>query len=257
MKNLHIEKITVNDTNLDFDMKLSLLEIIRFLQLTTFNHSNEIMLDHKTMQEKSNAFWVITKMKVKINKDVTSGDNLKVATWTQPLSIIRAIRDFSVKQKNCIVASASAEWCCLDMSTRKIRKLSTIQYPDLEMVKTDSSKLNFENLNQEYKDSNFVYSRTIRSSDIDVNNHTNNLKYNSMALDAFTVEELNGFLIKEYEIHFVNESIEGEVIEIYKKKVGLTFFVEGRIGEKVIFKVCLKVRKKLKNYKMETYEKFN
>lgn len=244
MQNLHTEKITINDTNVNFEMKLSINEIIRFLQLTTFNHSNKIMLDHKTMQEKSNAFWVITKLKVKLNKDVLSGENIKVATWTQPLSTIRAIRDFKIKQKNCIVAKASAEWCCLDFDTRRIRKLSTIQYPDLEMVEKGSSNITFNNLNQEYTNKNFVYSRTIRSTDIDINSHTNNLKHNTIALDAFSVEELKTFNIKEYQIHFVNESREGDIINVYKKKVGNTYFVEGKTDDKTIFKVCLKTKKR-------------
>lgn len=244
MKNLHIEKITVNDTNVNFEMKLSINEIIRFLQLTTFNHSNKILLDHKTMQEKSNAFWVITKLKVKLNKSVLSGENIKVATWTQPLSTIRAIRDFKIKQKNCLVAKACAEWCCLDLNTRRVRKLSSIQYPDLEMVEQSSSNITFNNLNQEYSNKDFIYSRTIRSTDIDINNHTNNLKYNTIALDAFSVEELKTFEIKEYEIHFVNESKEGDVISVYKKKVGNTYFVEGKTEDKIIFKVCLKTKKK-------------
>lgn len=243
MLNIHTEKFIVNDTNLDFKMKLSVSELIRFLQITTFNHSNLIQLDHKTMQEKSNAFWVITKLKVKINKDVLSGSNLKVATWTQPLSTIRAIRDFKVKQKNSVIAIGKAEWCCLDFDTRKIRKLSSISYPDLEMKETSVNDIEFNNLYQEFNDKNCVYSKTIRSSDIDVNNHTNNLKYNLMALDAFSTEELSKLVIKEYEIHFVNESKEGEIINVFKKKVNSTFYIEGRVEDKVVFKVCIKTKK--------------
>ena len=54
----------INDTNVDFNSVVPVNELIRFFQIATFNHSNEIELDHKTMQEKSNAFWVITKMKL-------------------------------------------------------------------------------------------------------------------------------------------------------------------------------------------------
>jgi len=244
MKNLHTEKFLINDTNLNFDMILSIPELIRFIQIATFNHSNLIELDHKTMQEKSNAFWVITKLKVKLKKDVLSGENLKVTTWTHPLLAIRAIRDFKLKQQNSLIAKASAEWCCLDFNTRKIRKLDSVKYPNLEMVETSSSGIAFSNLNQEYKEKDFVYSKTIRSTDIDVNLHTNNLKYNSMAIDAFSVEELKSLDIKEYEIHFANESKEGDIVNIYKKKIGATYYIEGRTTEKVIFKVCLKTKKK-------------
>lgn len=244
MKNLHNEKFVVNDTNLDHKMKLSLTEIIRFLQVTTFNHSNDIGLDHKTMQEKSNAFWVITKMKLKINKPIFSGDKIKVSTWTQPLSTIRAIRDFKIKQNNSVVAKAMTEWCCLDYNTRRIRKLNSIVYPDLEMVEKSSSGLEFSKDIVEFKENDYVYTRSIKATDIDINNHTNNLKYNYMALDAFTIDELNSFDIKEYEIHFVNETKLGDEVVVYKKKKGLNYYIEGRKDNLTVFKSIIKTKKK-------------
>ena len=65
-----------------------------------------------------------------------------------------------------------------------------------------------------------------------------------MAMDAFTVEELKSFNIKEYEIYFVNESREGDNIDIYKKKVKNYYYLEGRCSEKTIFKVVIKFTKK-------------
>ena len=56
MKNLHVEKILIDDTNVDFNMKVPSNEIIRLLQVSTFNHSQLIGLDHKTMEQKSQAF---------------------------------------------------------------------------------------------------------------------------------------------------------------------------------------------------------
>ena len=212
------------------------------LQVATFNHSNLIELDHETMQKKSNAFWVVTKMKVLVNKSISSQDLLKVKTWTHPLTTIRANRDFNIKIKNSVAVKAAAEWCCLDYDTRKIRKLNSIVYPDLEMVETKNNNIEFTNLSQEFEPKHYVYTKTVRATDIDVNIHTNNLKYNVMALDAFTVEELKSFTIKEYEIHFVNESRESDKIDIYKKKVGKRYFIEGKVEDKVIFRTCLKVK---------------
>lgn len=243
MKNTHIEKFKINDTDVDFKSKLSVCEIIKFLQIATFNHSNLIGLGHKPMEQKSNAFWVVTKIKVLINNNISSGDEIKVKTWTHPLTAIRANRDFNIKQKNRVMVKAAAEWCCLDYNTRKIRKLESIAYPDLEMVETKQNNIVFCNLTQEFTSKDYVYTKQIRATDIDINVHTNNLKYNTMALDAFSVEELKSFSVKEYEIHFVNESHEGDTIDIYKKKVGNCFYLCGRAEEKVVFRVLIKTKK--------------
>ena len=110
------------------------------------------------------------------------------------------------------------------------------------MVNTNSNNLKFTNPRIEVCEKDFVYSRTIRATDIDVNNHTNNLKYTNIAMDAFSVKELKNKFIKEYEIYFINQSYEGDEINIYKKKVGNLFYIEGKVQEKTIFKVVLKLR---------------
>ena len=75
-----------------------------------------------------------------------------------------------------------------------------------------------------------------------MNNHTNNLKYSQMAFDVFSVEELKSFVIKEYEIYFVNESHEGDQIHIFKRRIKNVFYIEGKTNEKTVFRVVIKVK---------------
>lgn len=244
MKNWHTEKFNINDTNVDFENKVPVTEIIKFFQIATFNHSNKIGLDHKSMIERSNAFWVITKLKVVLNNDIVVGEKISATTWTHELGGVRALRDCVIKQGRTLKAKATSEWCCLDFETRKLRKMNSIHYPELKMGKTNNLLTKFINMKESFNEKDFVYSRVVRSTDIDVNNHTNNLKYNYMALDAFGVDELKNFDVKEYEIYFVNESYEGDKIDIYKKKVKQYYFIEGKIEDKTIFRVIMKTKKK-------------
>lgn len=244
MKNWHSEKLLINDTNTDFTSTVSVSELMKMFEIATFNHSNEIGLDHETMEKKSQAFWVVTKMKVALQNPIVIGDKINVTTWTRELGSARALRDCVIKSKNTVKAKFLAEWCCLDFETRMLRRLNSICYPDLEMEKTKYLNLSFSNLKETVCEKDFVYTRTIRSSDIDINMHTNNLKYNQIAFDAFTVSELKNINIKEYEIYFVNESHEGDTIDVFKKKVRNYYYIEGRIGEKIIFKSVIKFKKK-------------
>ena len=108
----------------------------------------------------------------------------------------------------------------------------------------DIDKLTFTNLKVEVDEKDFVYTKTIMPTDIDVNLHTNNLKYNVMALDALTLEDLKNNTIKEYEIYFVNESRIGEKIDVYKKKVKGLWYIEGKRDKQTIFKAVIKFAKK-------------
>lgn len=244
MKNWHTEQFIINDTNLDSSSAVPISELIKLFQIATYNHSNEIGLDHVSMLEYSNAFWVVSKIKLCLLNPIKVQNKLNVTTWTHELGGVRALRDCEMVSNNSVCATVTAEWCCLDADTRKLRKMSSIKYPELEMEKTNNLNNVFTNMKDAVNENDFVYSRQIRSTDIDINKHTNNLKYNYMALDAFNVEELSGLNISEYEIYFVNESYEGDIINIYKKVIDNYYYIEGKIEEKTIFRAVFKVLKK-------------
>ena len=242
MKNWHTEKHQIDDTQVDYSSSVPITELMRLFEIATFKHSNLIGLDHISMEKKSNAFWVVTKMKLIFKSPILTGDNINVTTWTHELGTARALRDCVIKKGRSVKTKFTSEWCCLDFNTRRLRIMNTIEYPNLQMEKTKNLNLSFSNLKEDFSKKDYVYTRTILSTDIDVNNHTNNLKYNYMVLDSFSVDELKSILIKEYEIYFVNESHEGDRIDIFKKKSKNHFFVEGRIEEKVIFRSVIKFK---------------
>lgn len=244
MKNWLTTKLTIDETNVDFTLSVPITELIKFFEVATFKHSNLMGLDHVSMEKHSNAFWVVSKMKVIPKNKIVNDEKITITTWTHELGTVRALRDCVIKSGNTVKAKFTAEWCCLDWDTRHIRKMSTINYPQLEMEKTNYLNTVFTNMRENVDKSNYIYTREIRSTDIDVNNHTNNLKYNYIAIDAFTVDELKSVDIKEYEIYFVNESHQGDKIDVYKKKVKNYYYIEGKILDKTIFKVVIKFAKK-------------
>ena len=244
MKNSLTIKQKIEDTGLDHNLLVPVTEILRLAEIVAFNHADSIGLDHKTMQEKSNAFWVVSKIKVFLKDNITQNEKVTLKTWTATPSMIRCDRFISIKSAGKVKAKIVSEWCCLDYTTRKIRKISSINYPNLEMADSSIIAPNYSNLKLDVDKNDYCYTRVVRSTDIDVNLHTNNLKYNFMALDAFTIEELNGVDFKEYEIYFVNESHLGDNIDIYKRKYKNYYYVEGKVQDKTIFRVVVKFKRK-------------
>lgn len=253
MNNYHIEKCKIDDTSIDFNLTVPIYEIMRLLQMATFVHADMSGLDHDSMLNKSNAFWIVTKMKVEISDDILPNEKVKVITWTNPPSMLRVNRNVIIKSSRKTKVKASSEWCCLDAENRKPRKLSSINYPDFD-VRLDTSKTTpFTNLKLDVDASDYCYTKIVRSTDIDVNNHTNNLKYNVMAMDCFSVEELRDKKVKEYEIYYVNESHENDSIDIYKKKQGKYYYIEGRIKDKTIFRVVIRFSNKKRALKVKPF----
>ena len=84
MKNYFAEKLTVNDTNIDFSYQAPIYEILKMIEATTFNHANLIGLDHETMDKQSNAFWIVTKIKLML---ISPSFCVKIFELKLPLAI--------------------------------------------------------------------------------------------------------------------------------------------------------------------------
>ena len=98
----------------------------------------------------------------------------------------------------------------------------------------------FSKLKESILETDFNYSHCVRYTDVDMNNHTNNIAYVRMALNCFTVEELDQFKISEIEMYYLNESYFNDNIKVYKKQTDYGYFICGKIGDKTIFDCVIK-----------------
>ena len=244
VKNVFTEKFVTDATSIDFSYTLPIYELIRLVMRITLSHAEYMGLGHEIMEKGSNAFWIISKLKLIVNNPIVNEDKLTLKTWAHEPENVRCKRDFSIKKQGKLMVKGSMEWCCLDIDSHRIRKISSIKYPEVEMAEKTQLNIAFTNMREVVDKKNYIYTYTVHSTDIDVNFHTNNLKYNFMAMNAFSVEELSKFEVKEYEMYFVNESHEGDKIDIYKKKVKNFYYLEGRTGDKAVFRAVLKVKQK-------------
>lgn len=55
---------------------------------------------------------------------------------------------------------------------------------------------------------------------MDKTGHMTNLKYVDLFLNAFNSKFFEEFQIGEFEIHFLSQCFEGEVLHVYKKRAG-------------------------------------
>lgn len=63
----------------------------------------------------------------------------------------------------------------------------------------------------------FVYERKIRISDIDMNRHTNNLRYLAMATDVLSAKEWEALEPRGMELRFLGQSYEGNVLRFFRQ----------------------------------------
>lgn len=89
-------------------------------------------------------------------------------------------------------------------------------YPNIKMLDTKNALIDLLHKINSSEEVEIVYSKTIRCSDIDLNNHTNNAIYIEMLLDCFEQNFHKQHSVKSLIVAFNSETKFGGVIDFYK-----------------------------------------
>lgn len=210
-KALFRKSFEVNDHEINLRNRLKLVDLLRMIQDTASEHASTLGFGYEEMMN-SGIFWVLIRQKLKMDYWPKCGEDLEIQTWTKPISGIFAIREFHFSLKNTIVGSCSTSWMILDSQKRKPQDLNKVS-------SKFTPRTDFE---LDYQAQKILISKPLESlgitivneNDLDLNNHVNNVKYSQWVMEKIPIEFQKKYLIKEYEINFLEETYLDEPIEI-------------------------------------------
>lgn len=240
--NEYILNMTVLSGQCDSLMRLRTEAAFMSFQDMASRHAMFMGIDDFSLLEKDNALWVVSKTKVKINKLPLWNDNITLRTWPLGAEGVRCNRCYQIIKDGEVLINAITEWVIIDATSRTLRKIETTSYPnDVEWIQEKSIEEKFRRFKDNFTEEDFVYKRLVRSGDIDVTHHTNNVTYITMLLDTFSVKELESMSLKDIEVSYLNESLEGETLSIYRKERedGIYFSIKKEDGKVVLMAFIL------------------
>lgn len=243
MNNTYKLKHTVSYSEVDSFYKLRLDYIFSHFQNIADLHSKEMGTDGEALLQKSNVFWVLTKVKLKIAEFPRFSDGLTIETWPLKAKGIRYDRDFCLSNREKTLVMGSSEWCTLDYTTHKLRRVDSVAYPqDMPFREDRSGAGEFIRTKESVCDTDLHH--TYRSSfvDIDTNKHTNNVAYLRMVLNCFSPDEFETIKINEFQINFLAQTFFGDEIKLYKKKTEYGFYIDGRCNETIVFTCIISLK---------------
>ena len=182
--------------------------VLLMLQDAATTHAESIGYGRNEIIEKYNSVWVLSRLYYKLNKPIRYSDTVHIKTWNRGLKGVSWYRDFLISVNGEEVGKASNMWVLVDIDARKIKR------PDASLAETDAkSALTIPgydiSLNKikapEILSEAFV--KTIRYSDLDVNNHVNNTKYADLCCDAISFEEMHNKFLSEFQINYQREGL--------------------------------------------------
>lgn len=203
--------IEIKKTDFNEDGTVKLSSLMFFFQEAATQHADVIGIGMDALLEK-NIIWVLTKMKVRIMKELTAGSGYYVMTYPREVKSRYCPRDYYLYNKEGELAAAGCGiWSLVDWTTRKMMRATEIDFGGT-FREDEVFPEGFEKVR--VKDPVHVTDYTVAAEDMDANQHTNNCRYADMITMSADITP-----IKEFIIQFSKETVAGDVISLAAESV--------------------------------------
>ena len=225
----------VGGSVIDTNANLSVIGTFQIVEDAITELMGKLKIDGITSKKLYNAMMVFTKNRVKFLKSLAWGESYCVESFVSFISLAKINIDTAIKNNSGeIVAYSKVEICALDLDTGRIRKITTVGVD--ESIEKESSQIQTDFTKYEDLEMPKVESAVVRSTNIDLCHHCNNVEYVRFLLNTYSVEEMEKCPIKEFEICYANQSFEGDTLDIFKTQNQSKDIMMIRKEDKVIIK---------------------
>lgn len=171
-----------------------------------------------------NLSWVISRFALELDTIPTVGDNLSIMTWVKDVNSIFTTRNFKLSNgSDNVIGHAALSWAILDLDTRQSVALTAVgelsNYIVDEEIPLESPSRVPDIEGQE------AIGFEVKYSDIDLNVHTNVLKYLQCICDVFPLDFYSKRILKGIEINFLRELNFGDKGTVYYQEMAENNFV--------------------------------
>ncbi len=239
MKALWETSCKIRAFDVDSNNRLKVSTIFDYFQNAASNHADNLKVGYDDLIPKG-FLWVLSWAKFEFIKYPKFKDEVKIYTWGKKQYKLYSMRDFILFNNNDqIICKGTTGWLLLDAKTMR-PKILTQLFPDVmlleEKAAMDDLPQKFPNLPQTEK----IFSKEIKYSDIDLNKHANNAKYVELIQDCYDQEFHNSHQMKSLTISFLSEAKYGDTVEVSKNiqtDKEETYFIEAKNlnTEKAVF----------------------
>ncbi|NOU58965.1 acyl-[acyl-carrier-protein] thioesterase [Marinifilum caeruleilacunae] len=198
----------------DFKGRVKLTSICNYLQEIAGMHADALNWGiDKLMQQ--NLSWVLTRLKVKVLQYPKWTEEITVETWPTGIEGLFGNRDFRIldSQGNAIIL-ASSSWLIINLKSKRPARPHSI----IENAKFENAEKVFPSPLQKLVtkvNSQSSLEVNVHFSDIDINQHVNNVKYIKWIIDSCPIEKLQSNCIDEFMINFLHEAKYNEQLSVF------------------------------------------
>lgn len=159
--------------------------------------------------------WILTQWHLKINRYPTYKETVTVSTQAHSFYKYYAYRKHFIKdsQDNLIVDGEST-WLLVDLDKRRPVKIEEQMYDAYKISPNENDRFksaNFKHLDSWDSEAKF----NVRYSDIDTNEHVNNVKYISWIIESVPMDITANYEMKELTVCYKKETNYGHTVTVH------------------------------------------
>lgn len=219
MKAIMNKKYTVPTSLCDNTGKLSLTGIFTVFIDLACEHAPLLGLGAYHLAQKD-LFWVAVKTKIKINKRPEMLEELDATTWPEAPGRIRCNRYYTLKQGNTLLCEGKTEWAMISPTTGRPARISEVYPENIEHFEQKVCDEPFAKIDEDFSGCEVLAEYKVKSTDIDIGQHMNNIAYLRALFGSFSCDELNKLDIGEVDISYRLQCYEGEILTLKQRKDG-------------------------------------
>lgn len=197
------------ETNLNGSV--SVANIANYMQQSAAVHAGRLGFAYEDMV-KENVAWTLISLSIRMERYPFMGKEVRIKTWNPPLEKLKAHRDFHIMDgEDRPIGKATTTWVVMDLATRRLTRI-----PDFvrdAFVETPHRALE-EKVSSLPALAASQHEKVIftRESDLDLNDHVNNVHMIEWAVETVPRELRRGLSVTELDVSFRSESRYNDII---------------------------------------------
>ena len=230
MKNQQINHMRVPASDCDYSSRLSVPDAFGLFMDIATDHANALGIGMPDLAPRD-LFWLTVKTRVVFHRRPNMNETVTAETWAEPPERIRWIRNYRLSAGDEVLAVGKTEWTIINTRTGRLHPAPDI-CPDGMEPRERVWDEPFARLKDDFSDEPVFARYTVRSTDIDLGGHMNNVAYVRVLAGAFSTEEWKKLNVQDLEIHFKASCYEGQTIEMQRRErdggLDIRMSVEGK-----------------------------
>lgn len=210
------KQVLVSTSMCDNTGKLAVRHIFNLFMDMASEHGDKMGVGMDVLSQK-NLFWLAVKTKVRVYHRPRMLRQLSASTWPETPGKIRCNRYYQLTEGDQIIADGKTEWAMMDTLSGRLARLSEAYPSEIIHDQNISCEAPYARIADDFSDCPEIAVYTVRSTDIDLGQHMNNVAYVHAIFGAFSCKELTEMDIREMDIHYRIPCFEGDKLSIRRR----------------------------------------